>query len=61
MLRALRTSLSVETEDEAMASFYRDNEDIRFYVDKGVEWGPLVELTEYLYRAPDGPKDVAEP
>ena len=37
-----------------MANFYRDNDDIRFYMDQGLNWGPLVELTEYGFADPDG-------
>ncbi|MCB9765359.1 MAG: acyl-CoA dehydrogenase family protein [Alphaproteobacteria bacterium] len=28
-----------------MSSFYDDNDDLRFYVDRGIDWGPLVENT----------------
>lgn len=41
-------------------NFYLDNEDLRYYVERGVEWGPLVELTERWYSDPDGFKDAAE-
>ncbi|MCK6544800.1 AAA family ATPase [Myxococcota bacterium] len=43
-----------------MASFFHDNEDLRFYAERGIDWASLVEVTEYLYRAPGGPKDAAE-
>ena len=43
-----------------MANFYKDNDDLRYYVEKGIDWAPLVELTEYLYRAPDGFEGVDE-
>lgn len=43
-----------------MDNFYLDNDDLRFYVDRGIDWEPLVELTEFGYRATDGFKDVAE-
>ena len=43
-----------------MANFYADNPDLKFYVDRGLDWGPLVELTEYLYRTPDGFKSAHE-
>ncbi len=36
-----------------MTSFYDDNEDLRFYVERGIDWGPLVHLTEYDGRAED--------
>lgn len=35
-----------------MASFFRDNDDLRYYFERGIRWEPLVELTEYGYRAP---------
>ncbi len=37
-----------------MANFYSDNEDLRFYIERGLDWEPMVRLTEYDYRAPDG-------
>jgi 3-(methylthio)propanoyl-CoA dehydrogenase len=43
-----------------MGSFYKDNDDIRFYVERGIDWEPLVALTEYDFNAPDGPKDSGE-
>ncbi|MDJ0761424.1 MAG: acyl-CoA dehydrogenase family protein [Myxococcota bacterium] len=41
-------------------NFYTDNEDLKFYVDKYIDWEPLVELTEFDYKAPDGFKDLDE-
>jgi hypothetical protein len=41
-------------------NFFSDNEDIRFYFERGVDWAALVEATEYGYRAPDGFKDPVE-
>ena len=43
-----------------MASFYEDNEDLRWYVEKGIDWEPLIELTERRFIDPDGPDDAAE-
>jgi len=43
-----------------MANFYSDNDDLRFYVERGLDWEPMVRLTEYDYRAPDGFKDAGE-
>ncbi|MFT5434108.1 MAG: alkylation response protein AidB-like acyl-CoA dehydrogenase [Myxococcota bacterium] len=43
-----------------MANFYKDNDDLRWYVDHGIDWAPLVEMTEYLYRAEDGFKNADE-
>lgn len=37
-----------------MANFYLDNDDLRFHVERALEWAPLVELTEEGYRAPGG-------
>lgn len=41
-------------------NFYKDNADLAFYVDKWIDWAPLVELTEYLYRTEDGFKSADE-
>jgi alkylation response protein AidB-like acyl-CoA dehydrogenase len=41
-------------------NFYADNDDIRFYLERGVDWASLVEVTEYGYRAPDCFKNPAE-
>ena len=43
-----------------MANFYRDNDDLRYYIERGLDWGPLVEATEYGWRAPDAWTDVDE-
>ncbi len=43
-----------------MANFYDDNADLRWYVDRGVDWELLVRLTEYEMKAPDAPATVAE-
>mgnify|MGYP001967953062 CR=1 FL=1 len=43
-----------------MASFYDDNEDLRWYVDTGIDWAPLIELTERRFADADGPQDAAE-
>jgi alkylation response protein AidB-like acyl-CoA dehydrogenase len=37
-----------------MANFFSDNDDLRFYFDKGIDWAPLVEVTEYGYRTREG-------
>ena len=39
---------------DRMANFYKDNDDLRYYVERGIDWEPLVRLTEYLYRNEDG-------
>lgn len=43
-----------------MASYYGDNEDLVFYLERGIDWGPLVELAEEGFRAPGGPANTAE-
>src|SRR5258708_618047 len=40
-----------------MASFLTDNEDMLFYLNEGVDWTALAEVTEYGWRAPDGFKN----
>ena len=37
-----------------MGNFFSDNEDLQYYVEKGIDWEPLVELTEFGYRNEDG-------
>ena len=41
-----------------MANFYDDNADLRYYVEKGIDWEPLVRLTEYGFRAEGGFENV---
>ncbi len=43
-----------------MANFYRDNDDLRFYMERGLDWAPLVELTEYGFSDPDGFENTEE-
>jgi len=43
-----------------MGNFFKDNEDLQFYFDRGIDWATLVELTEHRFRSPDGPKSTAE-
>ena len=43
-----------------MANFYTDNEDLRYYVDKWLDWEPLVKLTESFYQSKDGFKTAKE-
>jgi hypothetical protein len=43
-----------------MANFFDDNDDLKFYFDKYLDWGPLVELTEYKFRAPDAHASTEE-
>jgi 3-(methylthio)propanoyl-CoA dehydrogenase len=46
--------------EAAMANFYEDNEDLRFYVEKAIDWRPLVELAEHDLKAPDAPASTEE-
>jgi hypothetical protein len=41
-----------------MAGYYDDNEDLRFYVERAIEWKPLVELAEHDLQAPEAPPSV---
>lgn len=43
-----------------MANFYSDNEDLKFYVEKWIDWEPLVRLTEQDFNYDDGFKDTPE-
>lgn len=43
-----------------MANFFEDNDDLLFYVDRAIDWAPLVELTEYRFKAPDAHADAKE-
>ncbi len=40
--------------------FYQDNDDLRFYVEKWIDWEPLYSLTEAEGRAEGAPKSAAE-
>ncbi len=43
-----------------MASFLTDNDDLLYYLNEGVDWTALAEVTEYGWRAPDGFKNGAD-
>lgn len=43
-----------------MASFFKDNPDLQYYFEKGIDWQPLVELLELGFRDPDGFHDLGE-
>ncbi len=43
-----------------MTSFYDDNADLRWYVETGIDWEPLVRLTEYDWQAEDAPENLEE-
>jgi alkylation response protein AidB-like acyl-CoA dehydrogenase len=40
-----------------MASFLTDNEDMLYYLNEGVDWTALAEVTEYGWRTPEGFKN----
>ena len=37
-----------------MANFFKDNDDLQFYFDKGIDWEPLVRITEHDFADADG-------
>ncbi|MBF0120795.1 MAG: acyl-CoA dehydrogenase family protein [Desulfobacterales bacterium] len=41
-------------------NFFKDNNDLKFYVEKQIDWEPLIELTEYKYKKKDGFKNSKE-
>ncbi len=41
-------------------NFYDDNDDLRFYVEKYLDWEPLVELTEFDFKMKDGFENLEE-
>ena len=43
-----------------MANYLHDNDDLLYYLDKGIDWDPIVKLTERGFEDEDGPRDVAE-
>ncbi|MCA9570295.1 MAG: acyl-CoA dehydrogenase family protein, partial [Myxococcales bacterium] len=43
-----------------MPNYYADNEDLRYYIERGVDWEPLVRATEADLRDPEGPSTVEE-
>jgi alkylation response protein AidB-like acyl-CoA dehydrogenase len=43
-----------------MANFYTDNDDLRWYIERGIDWDELVRCTEADFRNPGGPKSVDE-
>lgn len=43
-----------------MGSFLTDNDDLRFYLDRGIDWPSLVDATEFNYRAPGAFKNAGE-
>jgi alkylation response protein AidB-like acyl-CoA dehydrogenase len=43
-----------------VGNYFTDNDDLRYYFEKGIDWAPLVELTEYGYRTREGFKNPVE-
>jgi hypothetical protein len=43
-----------------MGSFYDDNADLRWYLETGIDWEPIVRLTEYDWKAEDAPESLEE-
>lgn len=43
-----------------MASYFTDNDDLRFYFDEGVDWAALADVTEHGFRSEDGFKSSGE-
>jgi 3-(methylthio)propanoyl-CoA dehydrogenase len=41
-------------------NYLLDNDDLLYYLDKGIDWEPVVELTERGFVDEDGPRDLAE-
>ncbi len=41
-------------------NFYLDNDDLRFYIDKGLDWEPLIEVTERGFTMPESFADADE-
>lgn len=43
-----------------MSNFFKDNEDLAYYFDRGIDWEPLVRFNEWDYRSADGFKNAAD-
>ena len=43
-----------------MGNFYDDNADLRWYLETGIDWEPVIRLTEYDWKAEDAPESVEE-
>lgn len=41
-------------------NFYKDNDDLQYYLESGMDWDPLVRLTEFDYRADGAHANVEE-
>ena len=43
-----------------MSNYFKDNDDLQYYFERGIDWEPLVGFNEWDYRAPDGFKTADE-
>ena len=43
-----------------MANFFKDNADLLYYFERGIDWATLIEATEFGFRLPDGIKSTEE-
>lgn len=43
-----------------MANFFADNDDLQYYFEKGLDWDPLVRISEWNFKAADAPETVAD-
>jgi len=43
-----------------MANFFTDNEDLQWYLEKGIDWAPIVEASEFGFQLEDGFRSVEE-
>lgn len=43
-----------------MSNYFRDNDDLAFYLGEGADWASLVSVTEHGFRSPDGFREVGE-
>ena len=43
-----------------MSNFFKDNDDLQYYFDRGIDWDELVRLNEWDYRAPGGFDNAAD-
>ncbi|MDH3745259.1 MAG: acyl-CoA dehydrogenase family protein [Acidobacteriota bacterium] len=43
-----------------MANFFSDNQDLRWYLEKGIDWDPIVDACELGLKLPDGFRSVEE-
>ena len=41
-------------------NFFKDNDDLQYYFERGIDWEELVELNEFGFRTPDGFDNAGE-